>query len=120
MIIVSRFGLAPIMVLGMVVGTLAFSGCSQEQKQCKNPETKNENELFERWILRQKVFKDLPMESMNAHVNEGFITAVQAQYREQAKTFEPMNDLIESIFAGEVKNGELAITLNDSLKRNLS
>jgi len=118
--LLARLGRAPVMVLGMMLGVLSFSGCSQEQKPCKNPETKNANDLFERWILRQKVFKDLTTESMNQHINEGYITAVKAMYREQAKIFEPMNDLIESIFAGEIKNGELHITLNDGLKRNVS
>src|SRR5579872_7331697 len=116
MILVTRWG----MLLGMTVGILGFSGCSQEQKPCKNPETKNEHDLFERWILRQKVFKDRTMESMSEHINESYITAVKNMYRADAKLFEPIKDLIESIFAGEVKNGELNISLNDALKRNLN
>ena len=105
--------------LAIIIGLIGFQGCSQEQKVSKTAETKQAEDVFGRWINTQNVFKDRSLASMKDDVNEAYITAVKQKYQDQVALLAPLNELIESIFAADIKNGQLDVVLNDGLKKNL-
>jgi len=111
-----RFGLFGAILLSM----LGFQGCSTEQKVSANAETKQDRDVFCRWMRTQFVFKDRSLDSMKNDINQTYITVVKQRYHDQAKLFSPHNETIESIFAAEIKGGQLDVIVNNDLKKNLT
>jgi len=109
--------------LGLIIITLVcaslFSGCWNEQKVSQNPEAKKAEEVFGRWMNTQCVFHDRSLISMKDNVNEAYGLAVQKKYHDQAVLLKPLNELIESIFATDIKHEKLDVVVHDNLKKNL-
>lgn len=116
MFTVWRYGWAVV----IVAGTLFLGGCSQEQKPSANAETKQADDVFGRWIKTQNVFKDRSPEAMKDSLNDAYVATLKQKYHDQAELLVPLNELVESVFAAEIKNGQLDATLNDGLKKNLT